>query len=66
MQQSASDGTGHIQDQEKNLAHVLRLCDYGGQAVIEKASIDEVYMDVTTMVEKELRVSLRNLTICNV
>ncbi|KAK9901261.1 hypothetical protein WJX75_003106 [Coccomyxa subellipsoidea] len=25
------------------------------QAVIEKASIDEVYMDVTTMVEKELR-----------
>jgi nucleotidyltransferase/DNA polymerase involved in DNA repair len=26
------------------------------QAVIEKASIDEVYMDVTTMVEKELRV----------
>lgn len=27
------------------------------QAIIEKASIDEVYMDVTTMVEKELRVS---------
>ncbi|BDA45382.1 DNA polymerase eta at N-terminal half [Coccomyxa sp. Obi] len=25
------------------------------QAIIEKASIDEVYMDVTTMVEKELR-----------
>ena len=27
------------------------------QAIIEKAAIDEVYMDVTTMVEKELRVS---------
>jgi len=29
------------------------------QAIIEKASIDEVYMDVTSMVEKELRVGTR-------
>ncbi len=37
---------------------VIRLINFAClQAVIEKASIDEVYMDVTTMVERELRVS---------
>jgi len=29
------------------------------QAVIEKASIDEVYIDVTAMVDKELQVRKR-------
>ena len=30
------------------------MCVRGLQAVLEKASIDEVYMDVTALVDKEL------------
>lgn len=35
---------------------MLKILSAWVQAIIEKASIDEVYMDVTSMVEKELRV----------
>lgn len=40
-------------------AHYMTSCeelDLPAQAIIEKASIDEVYMDITSLVDKELRV----------
>lgn len=40
------------------------MCTMHAQAVIEKASIDEVYIDVTALVDKELRVGPKCLLPC--